>query len=111
MAEHVGATKAPGWTERGQREVAEQEWADAERRAEEVQEQIEDLEMQLKAAEEDRRLVASKPHEETLALMRAALNVRDGRWINGAPSHVMAELATALNEQGFRIAREVRDDG
>jgi hypothetical protein len=44
-----------------------------------------------------------EPHKETLALMRAAQKVRDGRWFSGAPSHVLAELARQLNEDGFRV--------
>jgi hypothetical protein len=42
-------------------------------------------------------------HKETLAMMRAAAKVRDGRWVNGAPSHVFAEFAKQLNEDGWEL--------
>jgi hypothetical protein len=43
------------------------------------------------------------PGAETLAFMKAAMKVRGGRWFSGAPSHVFAEFATALNEDGLQL--------
>jgi hypothetical protein len=42
--------------------------------------------------------------KETVALMRSAAKIRDGRALRGAPSHVLAELANQLNDDGFCIA-------
>lgn len=40
-----------------------------------------------------------------LALMKAAAEVRDGAWINGAPSHIFAELVKALEADGWVLTR------
>jgi hypothetical protein len=45
---------------------------------------------------------------DTIALCRAALRVRNGRWYAGAPTHVFAELLNALREDGIVLAREER---
>lgn len=45
------------------------------------------------------------PRLQTLALMAAAGNVREGRWFEGAPSHVMAELQTQLAAEGYQIVK------
>jgi hypothetical protein len=39
------------------------------------------------------------------ALLRAGSGVRDGfpHWLKGAPTHVLAELLTALEERGWRL--------
>lgn len=47
-----------------------------------------------------------EPHVETLAYMQAAARVRDGRWVAGAPSHIFAEFARALNESGYRLTQQ-----
>lgn len=51
-----------------------------------------------------RERLKQQPYRETLALMQAAHEVRGGRWFSGAPSHVFAELAAALNDHGFAVA-------
>lgn len=41
---------------------------------------------------------------DTMALCRAALRVRDGRWYQGAATHVFAELLTELRNDGYVLA-------
>jgi hypothetical protein len=41
-----------------------------------------------------------------LALCKASLRVRNGRWINGAPSHIFAELLTELEKDGWVLRRK-----
>lgn len=45
-------------------------------------------------------LQVQEPHEETLALLEAAQGIAR---LKGASSHVMADLAKALKEKGFRV--------
>jgi hypothetical protein len=42
-----------------------------------------------------------------IALLRAGSDVRGGfpRWLKGAPTHVLAELLTALEARGWRLVR------
>ena len=44
-------------------------------------------------------------HKGVIALCKASLRVRNGRWINGAPSHVFAELLTELEKNGWELRR------
>lgn len=72
-------------------------------------------------AEETRRLLGRPSQDPTteapvaidshgadpmVALLRASASVRDGRWIKGAPSHVLAELLTELEADGWRLSRD-----
>lgn len=41
--------------------------------------------------------------EPILALLRAFPKVREGRWLQGAPSHVLAELLHQLEEDGWEL--------
>lgn len=40
---------------------------------------------------------------EIVAALRAMAKVRDGMWVKGAPSHVLAEFLTQLEEDGWRL--------
>lgn len=43
--------------------------------------------------------------QDTLALCRAALRVRDGRWYKGAATHIFAEFLRELANDGYVLAR------
>lgn len=45
-------------------------------------------------------------HDAMIALLRASLKVRDGRWIRGAPTHVLAEFLTELEKAGWVLVRQ-----
>lgn len=48
-------------------------------------------------------------HEAIIAVLQASAKVRDGRWIRGAPSHVLADLLTELASRGYYLGVEDRD--
>lgn len=41
-----------------------------------------------------------------IALLASANRVRGGAWMRGAPTHVLAELLTDLEEHGWRLVNE-----
>ena len=46
---------------------------------------------------------SEKRDEPMMAMLRASRKVRDGRWLKGAPTHVLAEFLTALENDGWRL--------
>jgi hypothetical protein len=42
-------------------------------------------------------------HKAVMALISAAFDVRAGRWVHGAPTHVFAELLAALEKRGWHL--------
>ena len=40
-----------------------------------------------------------------VAMLRAMSEVRDGHWIRGAPTHVLAEFLTTLRRNGWLLIR------
>lgn len=51
----------------------------------------------------DRPIATGDP---MLALLRASARVRDGRWIKGAPTHVLADLLNELESAGWRLVNQ-----
>jgi hypothetical protein len=49
------------------------------------------------------RLHRVNGHAAVLAMMYCASKVRDGEWVQGAPSHVFTEFMTELAERGFYL--------
>ncbi len=45
------------------------------------------------------------PHGAMVAVLRASMRVRDGRWVKGAPTHVLAELLNELRAAGWELRR------
>lgn len=43
--------------------------------------------------------------EPMVGLLQASATVRGGAWINGVPTHVLAELLDALNDDGWELHR------
>jgi hypothetical protein len=41
-----------------------------------------------------------------LACIQAALSVRGGRWVHGAPTHVFAEVLAELDRLGWELKRK-----
>jgi hypothetical protein len=44
--------------------------------------------------------------DQMVAIMLAARRVRGGRWMNGAPSHVLADLLNELQSMGWTLRRD-----
>lgn len=57
------------------------------------------------ATQEDRQRADNdrRRDEQMLVLLRASFKVRDGSWICGAPTHVLAELLAELERDGWRL--------
>lgn len=51
-------------------------------------------------------LPPEQPRRDMIALLRAASVVRGGRWIHGAPTHILAELLNELKSDGWVLQRE-----
>lgn len=49
---------------------------------------------------------AYDPRAAMRAALRASTRVRDGRWIRGAPSHVLADFLAELHRNGWELYRE-----
>lgn len=43
--------------------------------------------------------------DDTIALCRAAMEIRGGDWFTGAPTHIFAEFLNKLGEAGYVLAR------
>lgn len=48
-------------------------------------------------------------YDATTAMLGAMFAVRNGAWVNGAPTHVLAEFLTALADRGFYLGVEDRE--
>lgn len=46
-----------------------------------------------------------EPHKAMVAALVASAKVRAGFWIRGAPSHVLAEFLTVLQQDGWELRR------
>ena len=44
-------------------------------------------------------------HNGVIALCKASSRVKNGRWVDGAPSHLFAELRTELEKDGWVLRR------
>jgi hypothetical protein len=54
------------------------------------------------------RLAGNVASKKVFALCLAASKVRGGSWIEGAPTHILAEVLSALERDGWTLQR--RDD-
>lgn len=57
-------------------------------------------------ADNDPAFEERRRDEQMMVLLRASFKVRDGSWICGAPTHVLAEVLTELERDGWRLVQD-----